>query len=68
LPYSVANHCPELKYFAEEWRNFHFRQTNPINDIRFYTSSTCSYYYPTAEKAADALLGMATHTLNFPKM
>ena len=68
LPYNVANHCPELKYFAEEWRNYHFRQTNPIKDVRFYTSSTCSYYYPTAEKAADALLGMATHTLNFPKM
>ena len=68
LPYNVANHCPELNFYAEEWRNYHLRKTNPINDIRFYTSSTCSYYYPTSEKAADALLGMATHTLNFPKM
>ncbi len=68
LPYNVANHCPELNYYADEWRNYHLRKTNTIKDIRFYTSSTCSYYYPTSEKAADALLGMATNTLNFPKM
>jgi acyl transferase domain-containing protein/3-hydroxymyristoyl/3-hydroxydecanoyl-(acyl carrier protein) dehydratase len=68
LPYNVANHCPEVNFYANEWRKFHYRQTDPINDIRFYTSSTCGYYYPTAEKAADALVGMATRTLNFPKM
>ncbi|MDY6821517.1 MAG: beta-ketoacyl synthase N-terminal-like domain-containing protein [Deferribacterota bacterium] len=68
LPYDVANHCPELNYYAKEWWEFHHRETNPISDIRFYTSSTGSYYYPTDKNAADAILGMATKPLNFPLM
>ena len=68
LEYNVASHCPEIKCYAEEWRKLHYRKTKPTNDIRIYTASTCSYYYPTADTAADAITALATDTLNFQKM
>ncbi len=68
LTYDVASHCPEIKDYADEWRKLHHRPTFPVPDVRFYTGATCSHYRPTADGAADALLGMASHTLDFPGM
>ncbi|MDY6935445.1 MAG: beta-ketoacyl synthase N-terminal-like domain-containing protein [Spirochaetota bacterium] len=68
LGYDVAVHCSEMKKYADKWRKLHHRTTFPVPDIRFYSSSTCSHYQPNAELAADALLGMASQRLNFPKM
>ena len=68
LAYNMANHCPEVELYAKPWHKLHHRKTYPVKDVRFYTSSTCSHYQPTSDKAADALLGMGTKTLNFPLM
>jgi acyl transferase domain-containing protein/3-hydroxymyristoyl/3-hydroxydecanoyl-(acyl carrier protein) dehydratase/1-acyl-sn-glycerol-3-phosphate acyltransferase len=68
LEYNVATHCPEIKVYSEEWRRLHHRHTSPVPGVRFYTAATCSHYQPTADDAADALLGMASHTLDFPRM
>ena len=68
LGYNVACHCPEMKGYSDEWRRLHHRSTSPVPDVRFYTGATSTYYEPTADRAADALLGMATRTLDFPRM
>jgi len=68
LGYNVACHCPEMKGYSDEWRRLHHRSTSPVPGVRFYTGATSTYYEPTADRAADALLGMATRTLDFPRM
>ncbi len=68
IPYHMANHCPEVEGYSEEWLKLHNRKTYSVKDVRFYTGSTCSYYNPTSKSASEAILGMAMHTLNFPKM
>ncbi|MCP4682582.1 MAG: beta-ketoacyl synthase, partial [Desulfobacterales bacterium] len=68
LTYNVANHCPELEVYKDDWRKLHCRKTTSVPDVRFYTGATCSHYKPTADTAADAILGMATQMLDFPKM
>jgi PfaB family protein len=68
LSYNIVNHCPELSTYADEWRNLHRRATQDVPDVRFYSSATCSHYHPTTEKSAQAILDMATHVLDFPRM
>lgn len=68
IPYTIANHCPEIKHYSDAWLRLHSRETKKVNGIRFYTSSTCGYYYPDKESAANALWGMGVHMLDFPKM
>ncbi|MCP4602228.1 MAG: beta keto-acyl synthase [Proteobacteria bacterium] len=68
LDFNIANHCPEVQAYADDWRKLHHRTTHDIPGVRFYTASTCSHYHPTADKAADAILGMATRELDFPEM
>jgi acyl transferase domain-containing protein/3-hydroxymyristoyl/3-hydroxydecanoyl-(acyl carrier protein) dehydratase len=65
---NVVNHCPEINAYRSEWRKLHHRPTKQVPDVRFYTGATCSYYYPTANKAAESILGMATRVLDFPQM
>ncbi len=68
LPYNVANHCPEIEAYADEWRELHHRKTNTVPNIRFYSVADYSHYQPTAESAAEALLKMATQRLDFPRL
>ncbi|MFZ2630341.1 MAG: beta-ketoacyl synthase N-terminal-like domain-containing protein [Desulfosalsimonadaceae bacterium] len=68
LTYNIVNHCPELSAYADEWRKLHSRATADVPDVRFYSSATCSHYHPTTEKSAQAILDMATHVLDFPRM
>lgn len=65
---NVVNHCPEIETYENEWRKLHRRPTRNVPGVRFYTAATCSYYHPTADKAAESILGMATRTLDFPQM
>ena len=68
LTYNIISHCPELSQYADEWRELHRRDTADVPGVRFYSSATCSHYHPTAEKSAQAILDMATHTLDFPRI
>jgi acyl transferase domain-containing protein/3-hydroxymyristoyl/3-hydroxydecanoyl-(acyl carrier protein) dehydratase len=65
---SVVNHCPEMNAYKDQWLKLHRRPTRKVPNVRFYTGATCSYYYPTADKAAQSILGMATQVLDFPRM
>ena len=68
LSYNIVSHCPEIAVYAEQWRKLHHRKTKNVSDVRFYSSATCSHYHPTSEKSAQAILDMATHMLDFPRM
>ncbi|MBP1991652.1 beta-ketoacyl synthase N-terminal-like domain-containing protein [Paenibacillus eucommiae] len=68
LGYDMVIHCPEMNIISAEWREIHRRPTGELPGIRFYTSSTHSYYYPDTDKAAEALLGMAGGMIDFPKL
>jgi 3-hydroxymyristoyl/3-hydroxydecanoyl-(acyl carrier protein) dehydratase len=65
---NVVNHCPEINAYKNEWLKLHHRPTRQVQNVRFYSGATCSYYYPTADKAAESILGMATRVLDFPQM
>lgn len=68
LGYDLAIHCPEAAAFSETWRRVHHRPTRPIPGVRFYTHATLAAYTPTADTAADALLGQAVRTVDFPAL
>jgi acyl transferase domain-containing protein/3-hydroxymyristoyl/3-hydroxydecanoyl-(acyl carrier protein) dehydratase/1-acyl-sn-glycerol-3-phosphate acyltransferase len=68
LDYDVACHCPELEAWAGPWRELHHRRTYDVPGVRFYPSATCAPYRPTADTAADALLGMALRRVDFPRL
>ncbi|MEB3328978.1 MAG: beta-ketoacyl synthase N-terminal-like domain-containing protein, partial [Candidatus Sericytochromatia bacterium] len=68
LDYDVAVHAPEVKGFAEAWHRLHRRPTAAVPGVRFYTHATGAAYEPTADTAADALLGQALRTLDFPAL
>ncbi len=68
LGYDLAVHCPEVGEVAEAWLELHRRPTTDVPDVRFYTHSTLSHYRPDRESAAQAILGQAVHTLDFPRL
>ena len=68
LGYDIVVHCPEMELFSETWRRIHHRPTFPVPGVRFYTHATGSHYQPTAETAADALVGQAVRTVDFPSL
>ncbi len=67
LDYDIAVHCPEVEHFAEQWNAVHTRQTYPT-DLRIYGHAFGDHYEPTDQKVAQALLGQATKTVDFPAL
>ncbi|MFE5301370.1 beta-ketoacyl synthase N-terminal-like domain-containing protein [Streptomyces sp. NPDC056632] len=65
VDYDIAVHVPELEAIREQWRALHRRPVTPLPGVRFYTSSTGSWYHPDTDSAADALTGMALGTVDF---
>ncbi|MGW4759074.1 beta-ketoacyl synthase N-terminal-like domain-containing protein [Streptomyces chartreusis] len=68
VPYDIAVHVPELAEIRQQWWKLHHRPVTPLPGVRFYTSSTCDWYYPDTESAADALTGMALSTVDFVRL
>ncbi|MEB3197744.1 MAG: beta-ketoacyl synthase N-terminal-like domain-containing protein, partial [Candidatus Sericytochromatia bacterium] len=68
LEYDVAVHSEEVRHYADAWRALHRRPTSPVPGVRFYTHATGRWYEPTADSAADALLGQALKTIDFPAL
>ncbi len=68
LGYDLAVHCPVVEGVAERWLDLHRRETNEVPGVRFYTHSTLDSYRPTRESAAQAILGQAVRTLDFPAL
>ncbi|MDI4646342.1 beta-ketoacyl synthase N-terminal-like domain-containing protein [Cohnella hashimotonis] len=67
LGYDMVVHCPELAVIAPLWREIHRRPTWPVPGVRFYSGVSATHYEPDADRAADALLEMATGIVDFPK-
>jgi PfaB family protein len=63
----LALHCPEVESYAGPWRALHERPTREVPGVRFYANATGRAYIPCAQTAADALLGQAETTVNFPR-
>ncbi|HVW07710.1 MAG TPA: phosphopantetheine-binding protein, partial [Bryobacteraceae bacterium] len=68
LGYDFVMHCPEAKIVADEWRALHRRTTQPVPGVRFYTHATLSSYTLSDDSVADALVGQAMRTIDFPAM
>ncbi len=67
LDYDIAVHCPEVEGFRQRWIDVHTRTTHPT-DIRLYSHAFGTHYEPTTETVADALLGQALKTVDFPEL
>jgi acyl transferase domain-containing protein/3-hydroxymyristoyl/3-hydroxydecanoyl-(acyl carrier protein) dehydratase len=63
----MAAHCPEVEEFAGEWREIHRLPTRTVPGVRFYSNATNTYYELTSDRVADALLGQALGTVDYPK-
>ncbi|HEX5760026.1 MAG TPA: 1-acyl-sn-glycerol-3-phosphate acyltransferase, partial [Thermoanaerobaculia bacterium] len=68
LGYDMAVHCPEVEEIAGYWLDLHRRPTREVDGVRFYTNATGRHYRPTRETAAQAILGQAVTTLDFPRL
>src|SRR5262249_16884254 len=53
---------------ADAYRNLHLLPTQSSDGILFYSSAIGRAYPITAESAADAILGHATATIDFPRV
>ncbi|MCU0655141.1 MAG: polyketide synthase dehydratase domain-containing protein [Polyangiaceae bacterium] len=68
LGYDLVVHCGELEPFREAWWKLHHRPTSPIHGARMYSHAHGGSYELSAEAAADALLGQALRTVDFPAL
>ncbi|RDV37165.1 hypothetical protein DV096_14370 [Bradymonadaceae bacterium TMQ3] len=67
LDYDIAVHIPEVAGFQERWLKLHTRQSFP-STRRLYSHAFLSHYEPTSVTVAQALLGQALRTVNFPAL
>ena len=69
LGYPMAVHSPEVDAVREPWLELHRRPTTEVEGIRFYTHADGGRSYrPDRESAAQAILGQALDTVDFPAM
>jgi PfaB family protein len=68
VAYAPLIHCPEIESYLPTWRKIHHRPTTAPADIRFYSAALGTSYEVMADSAADAICGMATRTLDFPRV
>lgn len=68
LHYDVAIHCADVEPFEDVWWKLHHRQTRPVEGIRFYSVAGLNHYQASADKAAEALTGMALNRVDFPRL
>ena len=65
LDYDIAVHIPEVAGFQERWLKLHTRESFPTTR-RLYSHAFQSHYEPTSVTVAQALLGQALRTVDFP--
>jgi 3-hydroxymyristoyl/3-hydroxydecanoyl-(acyl carrier protein) dehydratase len=61
-------HCDIVRQVAPAYRELHRLPTTPPAGVRFYSGATGRAYVPDTECAADAILGHALATLDFPRL
>ncbi|MDX6329942.1 MAG: hypothetical protein QOI83_2325, partial [Streptomycetaceae bacterium] len=65
IDYDLAAHAPELAEVRDQWWNLHHRPTTDVPGVRFYSEATTHWYFPTAERAADAVTAQGVGTIDF---
>ncbi|TXD36134.1 hypothetical protein FRC98_13510 [Lujinxingia vulgaris] len=65
LDYDIAVHIPEVAGFQERWLKLHTRESFSTTR-RLYSHAFLSHYEPTSVTVAQALLGQALRTVDFP--
>ncbi|HUP22947.1 MAG TPA: beta-ketoacyl synthase N-terminal-like domain-containing protein, partial [Thermoanaerobaculia bacterium] len=68
LEYDLACHVPEVEAFREPWLRIHRRGVTPVPTFRFYSAGRDDAYEPSTESCAQAILGQAVDTLDFPRV
>ncbi|MCS6899173.1 MAG: beta-ketoacyl synthase N-terminal-like domain-containing protein, partial [Myxococcales bacterium] len=68
LGYDLVVHCRELEPFREGWWRLHHRPTRSPGRARIYSHAHGGPYTPTSDSVADALLGQALRTVDFPAL
>ncbi|HNV70428.1 MAG TPA: hypothetical protein PKO06_12075, partial [Candidatus Ozemobacteraceae bacterium] len=53
---------------AQAYRALHLFETNPPDDIAFYSSGWARRFAPSREEAADSILAQAVGTIDYPKV
>jgi acyl transferase domain-containing protein/3-hydroxymyristoyl/3-hydroxydecanoyl-(acyl carrier protein) dehydratase len=59
-------HCGIVRNVQEAYRNLHLLETHPPEGVSFYSTSTGLRYIPDRESAAEAIVGQAVDTIDFP--
>ncbi|MCU0753542.1 MAG: 1-acyl-sn-glycerol-3-phosphate acyltransferase [Xanthomonadales bacterium] len=67
LGYDMAAHCPEVREIRDAWWQLHYRNTQAVPGVRFYTNATGKSFTPSPAAAADAITGQAIDTLDFTR-
>lgn len=70
LPLSgvTVAHCEMVAPVATAYRDLHLLPVQPPDGVRFYSGATGRSYPLTTDAAADAILGHASATLDFPRV
>src|SRR5262249_12118827 len=66
LPSVTIAHCELAIPVSAAYRNLHLLPTTPPEGVHFYSGAWGSAYDLTAESAADAILGHALDTVDYP--
>jgi acyl transferase domain-containing protein/3-hydroxymyristoyl/3-hydroxydecanoyl-(acyl carrier protein) dehydratase len=66
LPNVTIAHCELVVPVSAAYRNLHLLPTTPPAHVHFYSGAWGSAYDLTAESAADAILGHALDTIDYP--
>src|SRR5262249_54288422 len=61
-------HCQVVEQVARAYRDLHVQPTRPPDGVRFYSGATGHSYEVTTDTAADAILGHAMATVDFPRV
>jgi len=68
LPTVSTVHCEVVRAVKSAYRGLHLLPTAPPTAIRFYSGATGQSYPLSEDSAADAILGQALETVDFPRL
>ncbi len=68
LPMVSTVHCEIARQVEGAYRNLHLLETTPPPGIAFYSAARGEVYTPDRESAAEAIVGLAVETVDFPRV
>ena len=68
LPTVSTVHCPIVRAVEAAYRDLHVLPTSPPEGVTFYSGASGEPYRLTEAAAADAILGQAVDTVDFPRL